>query len=392
MSREHFSWKMLLGSIVMGAVYGIIGEAFYQSIGRQFPPIVVVSLYFTGLFVWLGAAVYLIGKAGRHRSYSPVNKKQWMVAFLLFILLSVLFEYIYELIGPWEKRSDFSCYLFVIDNSGSMEDTDPKRMRYQAIDKLLENKKSDFEYAVYCFADSAELVREMAPVSEGQFDWEGFNDGKTAVYHSLATILMDIEDGRLKIQEGCRMILLSDGYATDIDDTNRFEWIRLLEKFAQKGISISSVGMPGSDEELLMLVADKTGGVYIGVENVEQLEQGMRQAAEINQEDRELLGYRSGSYANLLLGFLRIVFVACLGMVIAVEKTILCERFLNTNSVLLSSAAGSVLAGICIEIGMNTLGMAPSVMRILTCVLIAFTLLHEDVISEGQKDSSVLKG
>ncbi len=63
---------------------------------------------------------------------------------------------------------------------------------------------------------------------------------------------------------------------------------------------------------------------------------------------------------------------------VAVEKTVLCERFLNTNSVLASSVAGSALGGICLEAGMNMLGLHPSAMRAALCVLVGFTLLRED--------------
>ena len=65
-------------------------------------------------------------------------------------------------------------------------------------------------------------------------------------------------------------------------------------------------------------------------------------------------------------------------MLVAVEKTVLCERFLNTNSVLVSSAIGSVLAGICLELGMNLLGAEPSAARITGCMLLGITVLYED--------------
>lgn len=48
-----------------------------------------------------------------------------------------------------------------------------------------------------------------------------------------------------------------------------------------------------------------------------------------------------------------------------------------------------LLAGICIEIGMNLLGVPPAFMRILTCVLIAFTLLREDLLFRRNKDTGV---
>jgi len=75
--------------------------------------------------------------------------------------------------------------------------------------------------------------------------------------------------------------------------------------------------------------------------------------------------------------------------VIAVEKTILAERFLDTSAVLMSSAIGSILAGICIEIGMNMLGVHPTIMRMITCVLIAFTLLKNDLGNRYEEGAGV---
>ena len=114
-------------------------------------------------------------------------------------------------------------------------------------------------------------------------------------------------------------------------------------------------------------------------DDVSALEEAMNQAAVSQNTTRNLLGYRSAFFLNGLLGAMRIAFIAVLGIVIAVEKTILSERFLDTSAVMQSSAIGSILAGICIELGMNMLGVHPTIMRILTCILIAFTLLKNDL-------------
>lgn len=380
MSRSRFFIKMLAGSILAGFLYGLIGEFFYQNMGRSMSHIFVTMIYFTGMYVFLGIAVYLIGRLGHYQAFGAVNRKQWVAAFAMMVLLSALFAFLYGWIGTGH-RLDVSSYLFVIDNSGSMNQTDPSGMRYEAIDRLLEDKEPEFCYGIYHFADDAEMVRNMAPVREGRTEYEAENGGGTAVIRALDTILSDLDTGRLVLDDRCRMILLSDGYATDVDDTSCYDCIRRLEQFAKRGISISTVGMTKDvDTQLLMLAADKTGGTYVSVQDVEQLEQGMRQAAQTDGENRDLLGYRSENDTGILLAVLRVCFIVALGLLTAVEKTVLCERFLNTNSVLIGSAVGSALGGLCLEIGMNTLGLHPSAMRIALCVLTGFTLLHEDVV------------
>jgi len=379
MWKRRFSIKMIIGSILAGIIYGLAGELAGKTIELPVSHIIVVMLYFTVMFLFFGIVVYAIGKYGDYQSYAPVNKKQWVLAFILMLFFSSLFEFLYSKVSLKTDRQDFSSYLFVIDNSSSMDVTDPEGMRYQAIDKLLKNKDSKFEYAIYKFSDSTELVRKMAPINDGSKKQKIVNEGGTRIDNALETVLQDIKSGKLVLDEDCRMILLSDGEATDVSSSDMDKYNKKLEQFKNQGISISTVGMTSeADTSLLMQTANYTGGMFVSVDNVEQLEQEMEQIVEKIQEDRSLLEVRTEDEINWLLAVLRILFIICLGIIIAVEKTVLCERFLNTNTVLFSSVAGSVLAGIFMEAGMNFLGLSPNVVRVTVCVLIAFTLLHED--------------
>ena len=130
-------------------------------------------------------------------------------------------------------------------------------------------------------------------------------------------------------------------------------------------------------------------GVYVKVDDVSALEEAMTHAAATMNTNRNLLGYRACANLDILLGIMRVLFIAILGLVIALEKTILSERFLDTSSVLISSVVGSILAGLCIEIGMNTLGIHPTIMRMITCALIAFTLLKKDLRNRDEADGGV---
>lgn len=379
MWKKRFSIKMIIGSILAGFIYGVIGELIYKSMTLTVSHIIVVMLYFTGMFLFFGIAVYVIGKFGNYQSYTAVNKKQWLLTFILILFLSSLFEFFYSQISLKITKQDFLSYLFIVDNSSSMDKTDPDGMRYKAIDKLLEDKNSKFEYAVYKFSDSTQLVREMAPISNESTKYKIVNMGDTRIANALETIIQDIKSGKMVLRGNCRIILLSDGAATDIDDSNMNTYINKLEWFKEQGISISTVGMTSAaDTGLLMTTAESTDGMFVTVDNVEQLEQEMKQIVEEVQEERNLLEVRTENNINLLLAVLHILFIVCLGVVIAVEKAILCERFINTNTVLSSSIVGSVLAGIFMEVGMNFINIPSHIVRITVCVLIAFTLLHED--------------
>lgn len=374
-----YSLKMLIGSILAGLVYALIAEPFVRIGERVLPGMVIVPVYFLGLFLVLGLAVFLISKITYSSTQSRINMKQWVITLVLIIGLSLLFEFIYEVVRPKAKTKDFDSYIFILDDSGSMIQNDPNYLRYQAIDKLLEDKSPDFKYAVYSFSTECTMLRSMQPISAGEFNPTLYSDGLTEIKATLTQVMDDIESGAMTLGKNTRIIFLSDGYATDVDFWTKGTLVPLLDKYAEKEVSISTVGLMYADKSLMSMIADKTGGEYINVDNIDDLIQGMTQAGKMNLAKRHLLGWRPRADFAVLLGILRVLFVGILGVVIAVEKTVLCEKFLNTNSVLYSSAISSILAGICIEIGMNAIGVQPTIMRTMTCILIAFTLLREDL-------------
>lgn len=383
---RNYSIMMLLGTILAGLAYALIADPIISRLEIILPGIVLVPAYMLGLFLFLGLAVYLIGKLVYSTSRSRINMKQWVLVLVLIIVCSLVFEFLYEIVRPKAKVMNIDSYIFVLDDSGSMLQNDPQFIRYQAVNKLLEDKKSDFQYAVYSFSSDCALLQDMQPISAGAFNPELPDEstmGMTEVLHTLRAIYNDIDSGALKLGKKTRIIFLSDGYATDLDIFNKYSsLVPLLDQYADKGVSISTVGLLNADDSLMSMIATKTGGEYIDVQNIDDLVDGMAQAGKLNLAKRHLLGYRPAAEFNILLGLMRILFVTGLGLIIAFEKTILCEKFLNTTSVLISSVVGGVLAGICIEVGMNLFGIHPTIMRTFTCILIAFTLLRVDLFFE----------
>ena len=143
MAKGRYSIKMLLATIIAGVIYSVIAEIFYRVAENAMPGLVLIPLYFTGLFLVLGGTVLLTGKMIYSRSAGTVNKKQWLIALLLIVVLSVFFEFLYEIVSDRRKNEEITAYLFVLDDSGSMEVNDPDRVRYQVIDTLLADKPED---------------------------------------------------------------------------------------------------------------------------------------------------------------------------------------------------------------------------------------------------------
>ena len=87
MAKGRYSIKMLLATIIAGVIYSVIAEIFYRVAENAMPGLVLIPLYFTGLFLVLGGTVLLTGKMIYRRSAGTVNKKQWLIALLLIVVL-----------------------------------------------------------------------------------------------------------------------------------------------------------------------------------------------------------------------------------------------------------------------------------------------------------------
>ena len=392
MGKGTYSGKILIGSILAGVIYAIIGEVLYRSLQSVFPGVILVPIYFVGLFLFLGVAIGGLSKLVYSRFYRPIDFKQWIRIFFVMIICSIIFEFLYELQFK-EKNEPSNAYVFVLDNSGSMKNNDPQGMRFEAVENLLSEKSEDFKYAVYTFSDSAKCIREMDSKSVGVTYNYGVNEGGTAILATLQTILSDIEEEKL-ILDGNKthIILLSDGYATDINFFNKYKCISILKEYAKKAITISTVGLLNADEDLMSLIATKTGGVFINVEDINDLDEAMLKAGKTGEDKWNLLEYRNNLKADGIYAFMRMLFVAILGILIGLQKAVVCEKFLDTSLIIKSSIIGSILAGIIIEIGMNILGIYPTVIRIIVCVLISFTLLKCDSERIQGQGANVYKG
>ena len=378
MEKGRYSIKMLIGSILAGVLYAVIGELFYQKLKGIIPDLFLVTIYLIGLFLWIGFAVWLISKLVYHRVYKKALIKQWVWITLTMVVFTAGFEWLYE--RSFRGRTkQYDAYLFIIDSSGSMDRSDPNGLRFEAIETVLAEKPKKFSYAVYLFSDSAVLVRELGDQTEHSDYDHGNNHGMTAIKGTLQTVLEDIESGVLDLNgRNGHIILLSDGAATDIQDQQEF--IAVLDRFVQKGISISTVGLLDADEELMSDIATITGGIFVPVEEIGDLEDAMVQAGKNEMEERNLLDDRKGEYADLLYAGMRIGFLILLGGLIGLQKAVVCERFLNTSSVIKSSIIGSILAG------------EPALIRMLFCGLVSFTLLREDFLGKDTLGAEVYRG
>lgn len=375
------SKRMLAGTAATGGLYFVVGEWMYKTFLNQINTPLLIGLYYLGLSLFIILGSWLTGAF----MYHAVNGYQDIVFRCILLCAAImavgcLFEFLYEAVGRVHPIQPGS-YVFLIDNSGSMKDNDPENKRYDAIQSFLEKKEAGTPFAVYTFADQSSLLRPMGPISQGLDLSAERPEGGTGIRTVLSNLYDDMNTGSINLENNGKVLLFTDGHATDMGLFGKWRFRKVLDKYSQAGVSISTVGLGNTDHSLMNLIAKKTGGVYINVDDTDMLEEAIQTAMD-SRSVRNLLVYRNYVRFDFLYTLIRFAAVLLIGLLLAAMKTYICEPFLDTRPVLLTSATGSLLAAFCIEFGMNRLGLAPRLMRFFMCILLAEAALMEDFSGE----------
>lgn len=262
---------------------------------------------------------------------------------VLIAALGTLFQWIYGLHYDREPTEP-TAYIFVIDDSGSMESNDPDQLRYAAVNKVLEKKPADFPYMIYGFSTQVSILREMMPISDGAMDITGNNRGGTCIKKVMNQVIADYQNHVWEGGEHPKVILFTDGHASDVGWFSSIN--KALKQFSKNHISVSAVGLGAVYYALMQKITAKTGGVFIDISDAAMLGDAMEDAANQYAAD-DLLTTRYSSRLNFLFGFLRILFLtilgACIGSVCAVTygKTDAADFVILTS--VIQSFAGALL-------------------------------------------------
>ena len=367
--EKKFSLIFLICTGLMCIFFILPGEFIYRFIKN------VNSIVFMGFYFGVFGVILLVGLClAAIIEKQKIEPKAWgisAVCVIALVLAGMLFEFLYEL-GGEKIRIATDKYIFLIDNSGSMEENDPSQQRIAAVRRILENQEEDVQYAVYTFGMEVGCVREMGPISEGTEELEIAPGGQTPIVTMLRYLQQEFEDGALKEPESTQVILLTDGYATD---NGWFGWKinRPLNYFSKKHIPVSTVGLGEADGQLLEKIADKTDGINVMVSDVEQLKEAMQSAIVRKDMSRNLLSYRESVAMPWLYVLMRILFITILGIIAMIEKLVIVNNTESQGLILFVSAIGSLAAGILLEVGINVLSMPETVMRLIAAVAMGIT-------------------
>ena len=381
----------IIGLVISGIVYGTLKEILWSplAVGLSFA-------LFTLVFI-LCMAVFKAYQ-GSTKSGSSRGAEKILLPILFVVgafILGTLFEFIYErdFFSEMKGYQEPTSYIFLIDNSGSMNTNDPQAIRYDAIEKIVSKQADDFPYAVYGFSNGTWVQRELAPAYEGVGALDRSAGGGTEIKGALETFYSEYENGlKDRLGSAPKVLLLSDGVATDIGIFSSIDTI--LDKYSKADLPVSTVGLGSSvDEELMQQIADETGGVFISSADIDNLEEAMQNAISSYSDDRyarTLYTHRRVPSLNILYALMRIVFMGVLSVGISLSMLVVAaDTSKDEDLVLKSSLITGVLAGLIMELAINMLNLPPSIIRIVFFILTAVTFVNESTAGGSGKGSNV---
>lgn len=168
-----------------------------------------------------------------------------------------------------------------IDQSGSMNDTDPQRQRVDAAKSFIGRIKPEDRLAVMTFEGSGEGLRASSLLQDFTGDQAALNsavdkvgqDGYTPIWASVLDTV-DLHKGDEGGGQAARVVVLfTDGKS----QRDRATFAEALSAAKGSGVKFFTVGLGAGEEEIdmteLQELAEETGGTFANVDNPSELDE-----------------------------------------------------------------------------------------------------------------------
>lgn len=386
--NTKISLQKILAVLVGGVIGAVIGNIVYASLIDQMWKPFVVALFFLILSVSVFLTLWIVSKALGDFDYfisNPINKDIFRFLFPVALIgifgFSMLFEFLYELGGDFNTPEPTS-YIFALDISGSMDDTDPNGQEAEAVSKIIDQMDDDFPFAVYTFSDNVECVEKMHYKTEedSEKNWEFDYYGMTSMYGVIDRILDDYNNGRNNSNwvggDAPRIILVSDGYPTDGDFFGRSSY-DAAKSCRESRISICGISVAGADQELMKKLSENTGGRSFSINNIDNLYDSLNSALTAKSSgDRTLISYRGFVDNDTFYCVLRIIFIALIAWLYSFVIYFANALYLDWNIILIVKIITAIASGLFVEFSIQSYLGNELISRIVMCILISASILH----------------
>ena len=141
---KKFDLVLFLASLAAGLAAWGVGNVLFSLLSEKISQTFLVGIEFFLLFLILTVTVLVVSAVrGTLEDFVLFLDERWKIVLflivggILFFVLSSFFQFLYGL-NSEKVAQDPTSYIFVIDNSGSTQESDPNFLRYQAIEEVIE--------------------------------------------------------------------------------------------------------------------------------------------------------------------------------------------------------------------------------------------------------------
>lgn len=169
---------------------------------------------------------------------------------------------------------DPALLIFVIDVSGSMNDTNRLGLAKQSLEILVDELREDDRVAIVVYSDDTRAVLDPTPASEKQtilsaiyaLQTEGSTNAEAGLRLGYDVALANMQEGQTT-----RIVLASDGVA-NVGNTGPDAILNTIQQSVDEGITLSTIGfgMGNYNDILMEQLANDGNGNYFYVDNLRE--------------------------------------------------------------------------------------------------------------------------
>jgi Ca-activated chloride channel family protein len=370
-TASKFNFRLLLFALGGGTAASLVINLLFGVLYGVWPNGVLVALCFLIFSSFVLAACVLsefieprIATQAENSKVKSLKIASFFIAVAGVTLVSGLFQFLYEIAVPTQSTAAED-FIFVVDDSDSMNWNDPLNERFSAMMDIVDDLDEHNNIGLVEFCDiitnKINLMR-ATPENKKLFKEQlsGISDGGTNIEGALYEAL-DVADNSGKRYS--MVILVSDG-ESDVNVSG------VAKAFTDSGVVINTVGLSVGfgERSLLQNIANSTGGKYYSVQDASELLGVMTEISNI-ENSNNLLDSRSGSKRSSALHMImRVIFVAVLNAAVGFALKFVFDN-INVRQVIISAATG-IVGGLILEIGLyNFLNQA--VLRLIAFLIMA---------------------
>ncbi|MDR2447085.1 MAG: VWA domain-containing protein [Treponema sp.] len=432
--RKGFNFPLLGFTVCAGILWWAAGEFFF-SWARDYwcalgvlQNAVIAGLYAAMLTLCtLGARVlseYLTPSLVNRDFFkmavmTPQLKYILGMVFIMVFVFAGIAQFIYEYDAAVENKpvvtqtarrqvaqtpakQGYDDYYYVVDNSSSMLETDPRNERIRLLSGIINNLSEQKRVALISFGEYAKTLVPIQPATaDVKTTFTSFVNNPELFYSTDIMYALDYTSKALSKDTSRKgvVIFISDGQSEE------YNFETTMASFTARNIPIYTVMLanPSSNYDLsegvalLRKIADATGGKQSTVDNFEDLEQIVVESmnvpdvsqrtsivvsrkTEVKPESkRSLLSKREGaSEKSMLYVLLHIVFIALIGLLMGYSAYEVFSHKRLLKPMLAGGGLSGIAAGLVLELGLQN-ALAPAFIRFSACVILSvvfWALLH----------------